>query len=287
MFFRCKTNFTFCIVSTLYTYRYNTYITMPTGVYPRKPRTEETRRKISIAHMGKTLSKETCQKMSIGMKGRIPWNKGKKTPITEKQKEHLVRLHKKMKGRIKSEAECKQISERQKGVPKSEQHRRRISEVQRGRKLTEEWKQNIGKSNKGLKHYKSEFPYTHRCGLVESHIGGFWYGNIKYFDGPQYCDLWNDNLKNRVRCWYGYQCVDCGTLWLPGMKKFHVHHVWYNKKACCNDTPRSLVLLCDSCHPKTNTNRDYWSNYFQEMIDSYYSGKCWLTKDEMEKYSKV
>lgn len=39
-----------------------------------KPRSEETKRKMSEAHKGKPLSEETKQKL----KGRIPWNKGKK-----------------------------------------------------------------------------------------------------------------------------------------------------------------------------------------------------------------
>lgn len=50
-----------------------------------KRHTEESNQKNRLAHLGKTLSKEHRRKMSIshmgkssGMKGRIPWNKGKK-----------------------------------------------------------------------------------------------------------------------------------------------------------------------------------------------------------------
>jgi hypothetical protein len=31
-------------------------------------------------------------------------------------------------------------------------------------------------------------------------------------------------------------------------------------------------------------DREYWSEHFQEMIDAYYDGRCWFTKEEMKKY---
>jgi hypothetical protein len=123
--------------------------------------------------------------------------------------------------------------------------------------------------------------------LVEVAIGGFWYGNVRYYNGPQYCELWNHDLKERVRAFFGYKCVECGQP--QNGRALHVHHVWYNKKACCDDTPRSLVPLCHECHSKTSGNnknhRKYWSDHFQDIIDNYYGGKCYLTKDEMQAYN--
>ena len=43
----------------------------------RPPITEETRKRMSDAKMGKTYSLEARANMSAGMKGRIPWNTGK------------------------------------------------------------------------------------------------------------------------------------------------------------------------------------------------------------------
>jgi hypothetical protein len=31
---------------------------------------------------------------------------------------------------------------------------------------------------------------------------------------------------------------------------------------------------------KTNHNRDYWENYFSELINTKYGGKCYYTKEE-------
>jgi hypothetical protein len=123
-----------------------------------------------------------------------------------------------------------------------------------------------------------------RMKLVEYSIGGFWYGNVRYYSGPRYCDKWTYNLKERVRAFFGYRCIECGN---PQRDRLlHVHHVWYNKQACCDNTPKSLVPLCHSCHSKTSAkkNRLYWSEHFQFMIDTYYGGKCWFTKEEMTSY---
>jgi group I intron endonuclease len=44
----------------------------------RKPLSEETKRKISLASSGKIMSETARRKMSIAATGRIPWNKGLK-----------------------------------------------------------------------------------------------------------------------------------------------------------------------------------------------------------------
>ena len=43
---------------------------MPTGIYKRKPMSEETKRKIGLAHIGKTLSIEHRKKLSESHKGK-------------------------------------------------------------------------------------------------------------------------------------------------------------------------------------------------------------------------
>jgi hypothetical protein len=110
-----------------------------------------------------------------------------------------------------------------------------------------------------------------------------WYGSVKHYDTPQYCEKWTPELRERVRAWFGYCCVECGTPQTE--KKLAIHHVWYNKKMCCDNTPRSLIALCRSCHGKTNVNnkqmRAEFSKYYQTLIDTYYCGRCWLTRDEM------
>ena len=169
----------------------------------------------------------------------------------------------------------------------SEDARRKTSagNVKRYSRIEEHIKSSISQKNR----YRSEDNLSlARLRCIESAIGGIWYGNVRYYlKGPQYCEKWNNDLKERVRTFFNYRCVECGTP--QNGIALHVHHVWYNKSACCDSTPRSLVPLCVSCHSKTSgkseENRMYWSNHFQEIIDTYYCGKCYFTKEEMQLWS--
>lgn len=61
-------------------------------------------------------------------------------------------------------------------------------------------------------------------------------------------------LKEKIRNRDNYICQICGN------SGKDVHHIDYNKQNC-NDT--NLIILCHSCHIKTNYNRDYWMLYFK------------------------
>jgi hypothetical protein len=49
-----------------------------------------------------------------------------------------------------------------------------------------------------------------------------------------------------------YTCQECGR---DGRC---CHHIDYNKFNC---SPKNLVILCHSCHSRTNGNRKYWIDY--------------------------
>ena len=112
-----------------------------------------------------------------------------------------------------------------------------------------------------------------------------WYGGVKYYDGrPQYCEKFNSNFKGRARAFWGYTCFECGELEVS--KKHAVHHIHYDKKMCCNGSPKDVVVLCHSCHAATNSNRDYWERHFTELLYAYHpDGKCYFTKEEMKSYN--
>jgi len=226
---------------------------------------ESSKRKMHISHAGVPLKEEHRRNIGRSLKGKHGW----KLP-----EEHIEKLRISHLGISPSNKGKKGLQKPwNKGLKGIFTH-------------TEEQKKKTSERMMGHPGYMlgKKQSYVARTKLTESLMGGFWYGKIIYHDGPIYCDLWNENLRLRVRAWYGNCCVECGQMWYPGQRKFHVHHVWYNKKACCDDTPRSLILLCDACHNKTTPikNREYWSKHFQEMIDTYYCGRCWLTKEEMK-----
>jgi len=55
---------------------------MPTGVYTRKPMSEEQKQKIGIANKRALTGIKFSSERIAKMKGKIPWNKGKKLPYS-------------------------------------------------------------------------------------------------------------------------------------------------------------------------------------------------------------
>ncbi len=126
---------------------------------PRKPHSEETKRKMSEAQKGrpgKPLSEETKRKMSETTRG-IP-----RKPHSEETKKKISEAH---KGKTFSHSEetRRKISEANKGQvpwskgkklgPKSEETRRKMSEARKGRLLTGEQKKKISASMIGKNSY--------------------------------------------------------------------------------------------------------------------------------------
>jgi len=75
---------------------------------------------------------------------------------------------------------------------------------------------------------------------------------------------WTEILRESIRERDNHICQECGLHQdkLGGCyKKLDVHHTDYNKN---NLDPENLITLCRSCHIKTNNNRAYWIEYFQE-----------------------
>ena len=46
--------------------------------------------------------------------------------------------------------------------------------------------------------------------------------------------------------------------------KLKRNHIDYDKLNC---NPDNLISLCNSCHSKTNYNRNYWINYFERSFN--------------------
>lgn len=95
--------------------------------------------------------------------------------------------------------------------------------------------------------------------------------NGRYIDGrtkinSPYPDDWTDTLREAIRQRDDYTCQECGTHQdeLKGrIRKLDIHHIDYNKDNC---NPDNLITLCKKCHTKTNSNRDYWIDYFTNLI---------------------
>jgi len=85
-----------------------------------------------------------------------------------------------------------------------------------------------------------------------------WMGGISF---EPYGIEFNEKLKAFIRERDNYCCQECGIK--ENGKAHDCHHIDYNKK---NNEDWNFVTLCRSCHLKTNTNRDYWKNYFKVKL---------------------
>lgn len=84
----------------------------------------------------------------------------------------------------------------------------------------------------------------------------------------------SSSLKSFIRRRDKYTCQVCEFFGKGGRKvtgrSMHVHHIDYDKK---NNTKCNLLLLCSSCHMKTNYNREEWQGRLtQKMLDLGHEG---------------
>lgn len=239
---------------------------------------EDHKRKIGEAHKGKKVSEETRKKQSEAHKGKNTWSKGKKL-----SEEHKIKLSEAHRGKIPwnkgklckpiSKEHKKKISEASKGNKYcfgkvcSEETRIKRSIALKGRIFSEEHKRKIGEANKGKPNAwlgKSREPFSkeHRRKLSKSRLGKCkgdqhpnWQGGKSF---KIYGLDWTIKLRRAIRERDHYSCQFCGAL--QDNIAFDVHHIDY--KRTHNDS-MNLILLCRSCHAKTNFRRNYWINYFQ------------------------
>jgi len=108
-----------------------------------------------------------------------------------------------------------------------------------------------------------------------------WRGGVSFLP---YCEKFNHNLRERVRARFKYECVLCHKTQAENGKALTIHHVDYDKDACCNTHDALFVTLCKNCHPKTNGSDDrrlQWELFFRYYITLGYNNKCYYTKEEM------
>ena len=112
--------------------------------------------------------------------------------------------------------------------------------------------------SKSLKKYYIEHPE-----IIEKtkHIGknnGMWNGGSSF---EPYLDEWTESFKNKIRIRDNFTCQmpGCNIHQDKLKSKLSIHHIDYNKQ---NNEEKNLISLCNSCHSKTNYNRQYWKNLF-------------------------
>ena len=213
----------------------------------------------SVRRMSETLTgrtkenNESVRKQSEKMKGRTKENDEGMKAISEKLTGRTKENHEGV--RRQSEKMIGRTKENHKGVKKmSEKLTGRIVTKETCQKMSEFW---IGK-------------------IAEK--SNAWRGGISF---EPYCEKFDDDLKERVREYFGRCCYVCGIGESELNRKLDVHHVNYNKDTCCDDSKPLFVSLCRSCHGKANGNREYWEEFFTVSLNYLTNGKCFYTKEEI------
>jgi hypothetical protein len=110
--------------------------------------------------------------------------------------------------------------------------------------------------------------YTNgKCAYCIGAIGEkslMWMGG-KSFEpySPDFNIVLRREVKNRDK-----MCMLCNKTYDKlTNKQIQTHHIDYDKK---NSKRENLVILCASCHMKTNINRDYWKIFFQTLLSEKY-----------------
>jgi hypothetical protein len=220
---------------------------------PKDPsKVEEYKRKLSLAQTGRKYPESTRLKLSLVHKGKL------------KSEETRRKMSAALTVRWSDPEERRKFGEAQRlRYQERPEYRKKVGDSHRGEKsplfgkhLPEETKRKLRIANGGNNAYQ-------------------WKGGISF---EPYCPKFNDEFKERVRAFFGRRCMmpGCGYVWQLGEKKLDVHHVNFNKKTCCDNSVPLFVTLCQQCHGKTQTKREYWREFFTQIINEQFGGQCYL-----------
>ena len=207
-----------------------------------KERKEEMRRLLSDSHKGIKLSEKHKEKL----RGRIPWNKG-----IGKKNICLI---------------CKKETKNKKYCSINCYKKVEISDITRQKHKQFAIKNKLGKINhtvwnKGLHTGIAPWKGKKRSDMTkENHPN--WQGG-KSFE-PYGIEFDND-LKFKIRARDKFTCQECHFTEDKLKRKLDVHHIDYNKK---NNNPENLISLCRDCHCQTLFNRQQWTNYYKQKVQT-------------------
>lgn len=212
--------------------------------------------KIQSSFKGKHHTQESKEKSRISHLGKIPWNKNKTNIYSEEtlnsnREKHLGKPNIALKGKPKSKEQNKKSSETKKknfkeGLTKSWNIGLTKETDERVLKYSEKLiGKNAGEKHRLFNNWSSLKPYTKEFNKKFKEA-------IKERDGCcMLCNIGYDDLKLLKR-------------------KTHIHHIDYNK---LNSFPQNCISLCNSCHSKTNFNKNQWTTFFQSLMKERYNYK--------------
>jgi len=210
---------------------------------------------------------------TVFKKGNIPWNKDKNHPKYNEHIEMVKNMGKANKGRkslrrgISMEKEygekrAKEINEKNRighiGKKMSEETRLLWSRQRKGIPKSKETKMKIRLAHLGIKR-----PFEDRKKISAGKQGILLERWNKFVSREPYGQDWTNKLRELIRKRDNFICQECGKTQKELNRKLEVHHINYNKK---RSVPLNLITLCRKCHSKTQSNREHWKRYFQNIM---------------------
>lgn len=205
---------------------------------------------------GKEWTEAQREKIPASRRGKCNHYSSLKTKV-----ERRIKISRTMRGRERSEEHKKNLSIALKRKYKEDEEFRRrhlegakrAGEKLRGRVAwnkgqTKETNESVRKVSEGLKERfrdKTQHPS--------------WQGGLSF---EPYSTDFDRKLKMRIQERDGWKCSLCGRKQEDGMY-FQVHHIDYDKK---NSSVNNLILLCNSCHAKTNYQRGFWQGFLFGLV---------------------
>lgn len=95
-----------------------------------------------------------------------------------------------------------------------------------------------------------------------------------------YCSKFNGVFKEKIRGEFNRECFICGLSEELNGKKLPIHHVNYNKDCLCDDSFCYFVPLCNSCHSRTNNNREFWEKLLTNCCEDQEMKKYFDNKND-------
>ena len=176
--------------------------------------------------------------------------------------ESKEKISQKNKGRIRSEDFCAQCRERRTGQKHSLATRRKMSSALMGNTRS------LGNTNMRGRTASLE-TRTKQSLSRTGELNPRWRGGIS--KNRRYPLIFNAILKSKIRDRSSGICALCGDV-DTDRPTFNVHHINYDP---CDNREINLILLCRSCHMKTNVRREEWSLYLHDLMLSIFPNHQW------------
>ena len=257
--------------------------------------------------LGRKMNEETKIKIGTAHKG-MKHSEATKAIIREKRKLQVCTPE----TRAKMSAARQGSKNPMFGKKLSEEQRKRLSNINAGKNhpqfgthQSEDTKRKISEANSKQNYYNFGGTLTdeHRQKIS---IGITGEKNPNWIGGStDYCRIFRSGtFRHRVRAFWENVCQLCGK---PAHENesLDVHHVYYNKKACCDinsdgkyytdlgikgaqkdfeivGDPSKFIPFHHECHSMTTPKkvRVYFARKFEKQINEDQNGKCYFTEDE-------